>query len=153
LTLTIYQRPSSEKNDKANEPNVVDGEPPQATVLETTEMAPAPETKYLSGLPLHLLGLAMMSSIFMIALDLSIISMWNTSALPTRSDSTNKLSKPLRSPKSQPVSTAWMTWVRDPFHTGYPEIDQSYRMVWERLSPRPDGPTTMLRQDLHLLRT
>ncbi|KFX87385.1 hypothetical protein V490_08291 [Pseudogymnoascus sp. VKM F-3557] len=70
--------PSSEKNEKANEPNVVDGEPPQTTVLETTEMTPAPETKYLSGLPLHLLGLAMMSSIFMIALDLSII----TTAIP-----------------------------------------------------------------------
>ncbi|OBT38656.1 hypothetical protein VE00_10760, partial [Pseudogymnoascus sp. WSF 3629] len=41
-------------------------------------MAAAPETKYLTGLPLHLLGLALMASIFMIALDLSII----TTAIP-----------------------------------------------------------------------
>ncbi|OBT63767.1 hypothetical protein VE03_06923 [Pseudogymnoascus sp. 23342-1-I1] len=41
-------------------------------------MVTAPEPEYLTGLPLHLLGLALMASIFMIALDLSII----TTAIP-----------------------------------------------------------------------
>ncbi|OBT83087.1 hypothetical protein VE02_08593 [Pseudogymnoascus sp. 03VT05] len=66
---------SSVENEKANKANTETGEPP---VLGTAETAAAPETKYLTGLPLHLLGLALMASIFMIALDLSII----TTAIP-----------------------------------------------------------------------
>lgn len=63
------------ENEKENKANAEVDEPPQGTVLSTAETAAAPETKYLTGLPLHLLGLALMASIFMIALDLSIISM------------------------------------------------------------------------------
>lgn len=63
------------ENEKANKENAEVGESPRGAVLDTTEMTAAPEPKYLTGLPLHLLGLALMASIFMIALDLSIISM------------------------------------------------------------------------------
>jgi hypothetical protein len=73
--LTVRRRASREENENAEKANTEAGEPPQGTVLGTAEMAAAPETKYLTGLPLHLLGLALMASIFMIALDLSIISM------------------------------------------------------------------------------
>lgn len=75
LTLTVRRRVSSVENEKADKANAEVGEPSQGTVLDTTEMTATPETKYLTGLPLHLLGLALMASIFMIALDLSIISM------------------------------------------------------------------------------
>lgn len=53
-------------------------------MLNTIEETAVLETKYLTGLPLHLLGLALMASIFMIALDLSIISMWHASMLPSK---------------------------------------------------------------------
>ncbi|KFY88877.1 hypothetical protein V498_06633 [Pseudogymnoascus sp. VKM F-4517 (FW-2822)] len=69
---------SGVENEKTNKENAEIGESPLGTVLDTTEMTAAPEPKYLTGLPLHLLGLALMASIFMIALDLSII----TTAIP-----------------------------------------------------------------------
>ncbi|OBT95422.1 hypothetical protein VE01_05154 [Pseudogymnoascus verrucosus] len=69
---------TSKENEKANNANTEVGEPPQGIVQDTAEITAAPETKYLTGLPLHLLGLALMASIFMIALDLSII----TTAIP-----------------------------------------------------------------------
>ncbi|OBT52494.1 hypothetical protein VE04_05866 [Pseudogymnoascus sp. 24MN13] len=69
---------TGKENEKANNANTEVGEPLQGIVLDTAEITAAPETKYLTGLPLHLLGLALMASIFMIALDLSII----TTAIP-----------------------------------------------------------------------
>ncbi|KFZ04166.1 hypothetical protein V502_10359 [Pseudogymnoascus sp. VKM F-4520 (FW-2644)] len=69
---------SNVENEKANKENAEVGESPRGAVLDTTEMIAVPEPKYLTGLPLHLLGLALMASIFMIALDLSII----TTAIP-----------------------------------------------------------------------
>ncbi|KFY12101.1 hypothetical protein V492_04096 [Pseudogymnoascus sp. VKM F-4246] len=63
---------STIENEKTDKEDV------EGALPESTETTAAPETKYLSGLQLHLLGLALMASIFMIALDLSII----TTAIP-----------------------------------------------------------------------
>lgn len=101
------------KNKKSKEVNVEVGEPPQKTALESTEATVDPETKYLTGTSLYLLGFALMAAIFMVAIDLSIICMLHDLALsftappnlPLRIELINFLKPPLF-PKSPPASTA-----------------------------------------------